>query len=615
MKFTLAFYWIGMGTCLAQVIVCDSQHWKNPQPHAVTMNDVIRTRGFYYAVGNNGLIQKSTNGTAWEIIDFKSPSKTKYHLHSIVYVPTGDMSGLVMAGDDGAKLWSADYQNVLDLSWDAGYDTRDIVLGPSQLVFVDYKDRYDGRLGVAELFFNTSFYYYGSGLNAGAIDNGVFHFVGADGFYLYGSDAGALIQGSTPTNKDLVGVTARNGTVCVMESDGTVHINDGSWNTYQIDLAAAGLFRELNQTDQGFMALGDYASLYTSPDGQAWQQQAAPTQHHLYGVVRSNPTVVVGRSGTLLTSADEMNWTSQISGYEDAGFTVAFQNARFLAVGRSTGIGLTSNDGMAWTPLQADFSECMVLHEFAGGELALGRDGTIRFSADGVQWTDVGTPSPGEHYQEIVGWNTLVALGNFSQFMVSSDGQNWMPVDHGFPATFFFDVCQGPNGRFVAVGQSGAIAYSDDGMTWSPALGSGLTPEHYSSVAYGAGIYVATGTNGCHSFSTDGNIWQIGQLSQLWGDTLFRLQYTQGKFWGIEWDHTNADRYVIWSSDDGITWRSHVTESKARIYSELAINGTQLIGAGSGGALVGFRDIGPNIASWPQSEDVISLSQLIHSCL
>ncbi len=618
MKLVLAFAltWIGFVSCWAQVIVCDSQHWRNPQPHAVTINDVIRTRGLYYAVGNNGLIQKSLDGVAWEIMDDKDSSMTRYQLQSIVDIPLGDMSGLVIAGLDGAKFYSPNRHDVFNISSNQvpEYDILDIVKGPSQLVFVERMGRYDGRLGVTVGFFNTTFKYFSSGLNAGAIENGTFHFVGADGFYLHGNDATSLIEESTPSTEELVAVTVKNGVVCVMEADGTIHIKNGGWTTYQIDGAAAVQFNQLSQTDTGFMALGDDASLYTSPDGQAWLKHMVPTQHDLFGVVRSTPKVVVGRFGTVLTSPDEVNWTSQISGYEGTIFAVAFQNGRYLAVGRSSGVGLTSNDGFVWTPIQADFEECKLLHEFASGELALGDNGTILFSTDGVQWVDVSTPLPGEDYVGIAGWNTLVALLNSSQFMVSTDGQNWSPVNHGIPSAWFSGVCQGPNGRFVAVGQSGAIAYSDDGLTWTPALGSGLTSETFISVAFGAGKYVATGTNGSHAFSTDGDIWQIGQLSQLGGDILYGIQYAQGMFWGIEWDTNYDDRFIIWSSADGIEWKSHMTNSKAR-FPYLAINGAQLIGAGLGGALVGFRDIGPNMAAWPQSEDVVTLSQLIHSCL
>jgi len=58
--------------------------------------------------------------------------------------------------------------------------------------------------------------------------------------------------------------------------------------------------------------------------------------------------VVVGDSGTILTSSDGTTWTSRTSGTSNGLFIIFYGNCTFVAVGYS-GTILTSSDGTTWT--------------------------------------------------------------------------------------------------------------------------------------------------------------------------------------------------------------------------------------------------------------------------
>ena len=63
------------------------------------------------------------------------------------------------------------------------------------------------------------------------------------------------------------------------------------------------------------MVVGVSGTILTSSDGITWTSRTSGTSNDLYGVAFANNTfVVVGVSGTILTSSDGITWTSRTSG-------------------------------------------------------------------------------------------------------------------------------------------------------------------------------------------------------------------------------------------------------------------------------------------------------------
>jgi hypothetical protein len=82
------------------------------------------------------------------------------------------------------------------------------------------------------------------------------------------------------------------------------------------------------------VAVGDFGTILTSPDGVNWTQRASGTGDWLWGVTYGNGLfVAVGGGGTILTSPDGVNWTRRASGTSNWLRGVTYGNGTFVAVG------------------------------------------------------------------------------------------------------------------------------------------------------------------------------------------------------------------------------------------------------------------------------------------
>ena len=148
-----------------------------------------------------------------------------------------------------------------------------------------------------------------------------------------------------------------------------------------------------------------------------WTSRNSGTSYDLRGVAYANGLwVVVGGSGTILTSTNGTSWTSRSSGTSSSLLGVAYANGLWVAVGGS---------------------------------------GTILISLDGTTWTlcDSGTSSSllGVAYAD----GLWVAVEGSGTILISLDGTTWIPRDSGTSSSLW-DVAYG-NGLWVAVGFGGMI--------------------------------------------------------------------------------------------------------------------------------------------------------------
>ena len=208
-----------------------------------------------------------------------------------------------------------------------------------------------------------------------------------------------------------------------------------------------------------------------------------------------------GGDGTILTSADGVNWTNRSSGTTDDLYGIAYGSGHYVAVGYSAvgwGSIFTSADGIDWTnsiwegtlwPLYG-----AVYGTYANGEfVAVGQGGNILSSADGATWTEFGVGAYPRLQAVAHGGGQFVAVGTYGAILTSPDGATWTSHDLGSDAALF-GVAYG-NGQFVAVGAGGVVLTSPDGVTWtSRDSGLGSTPLGVLyGVGYANGEFVAVG--------------------------------------------------------------------------------------------------------------------------
>jgi hypothetical protein len=248
----------------------------------------------------------------------------------------------------------------------------------------------------------------------------------------------------------------------------------------------------------------------------------------------------------------------------------------------------------------------------AGKFVAVGQNGKMAWSPDGLAWTAVADSGFGTSNITCIAWNgaRFVAGGGQGKMAYSADGLTWTPIPGGTgPGTSQF-VKNGVlaiawNGERFVAGGVGNIAWSDDGLAWTLVpSGTGPGTSQFTSaiwsIAWGGGRFVAGGTSGQMAWSADGLTWNPitfnnPDLEAQWG---FQIPYFQQRIYGLAWGGgrfaaVDYNGKMAWSAD-GVTWNP-VAESPFGFnpINAVAWGNNQFIAVGLGAIAVS-----PNGETW-----------------
>jgi serine/threonine protein kinase len=288
------------------------------------------------------------------------------------------------------------------------------------------------------------------------------------------------------------------------------------------------------------------------------------------GIAYGNGKFVAGGGfGKMAYSTDGVTWTAveestfpdKVSTYNEYWGTLilsvsvsafAYGDGRFVAVGED-GRMAYSTDGITWTAVRdSTFGGSSInAIDYGGGRfIAVGQQGEIAFSTDGVSWTNAGTnilgtyTSRGHTYGNdaksiTYGEGRFVAVGDRGAMAYSADGRNWTAVPNsGFGETYINAIAYGiaPDGagRFVAGGYEGRIAYSTDGITWI-AVDSKFGNNNINAITYGNGRFTAVGNNGKIAYSSDGTTWIAVSNSRFGNSDIYDISYGNNKFVAVSY--------------------------------------------------------------------------------
>lgn len=273
-------------------------------------------------------------------------------------------------------------------------------------------------------------------------------------------------------------------------------------------------------------------------------------------------------------------------------------------------------------------SDLAMVNYGSNGFVAVGLQGTILTSSNGVHWTRRTSPTSGDIYSVAFGGGRWVAVGPSALVMSSSNGVNWtvrsVPVTAGL-----FNVVYG-NGRFVAVGSVPGVPNSDiltstDGISWTATsvanVLSGITyannqfvtvggyslcnfffcevyPTIYTSAngnapwtdrfppgegfslvdtTYGTNIFVTVGTAGAILTSPAGSGW-TRRSSPVTTD-LNSVAFGHGTFVSVGYSGT------ILSSTNGINWARR-TSPVSRLLYEVTFGDGTFVTVGEAGTIL-----------------------------
>ncbi len=210
--------------------------------------------------------------------------------------------------------------------------------------------------------------------------------------------------------------------------------------------------------------------------------------------------------------------------------TLCFGNNRFVAASLVASARVYwSENGTSWSEVTFSETAAQVTEVFfiGGRFVAIGMNGTIAISNDGVSWV-------------------LQSLGSERIHAVATDGSRW-----------------------VGVGEAGRIFHSVDGLTWNTV--SSPTVSTINGVAFGAGKFLAVTDDGQALVSSDGASWTMVASEMVDGWLMApagrSLTCVNGRFFAASASPTGPT-YI---SDDGILWRPGPPVSHHRF-----LNGTHV---------------------------------------
>lgn len=615
--------------CLAQT----TWEWRNPLPAGESLLSVVFADQQFVAVGSNGAIVTSSDGTQWNLrtADIPDPQTLVSVTHGKNQFVAAGENGTMLTSHDGIK-WRpvnsgiTNNLNLVTFLFNRFYAVSDCEIISSSdgetwaiqktgsfrnahaILFANelYVLAYDGVLlsyngvdwidtGFSYLVDNTKYAAtYGNGqfvLRCSNVEPEEYSIVIAS---KDGINWEETLNMQNASSVFLLSLTFGNNLFVVSaEESGTIFTSSDGKNWTKQYSGFNGMLSTTVWCDGAFVAVPHYeiGTFFYSSDGIKWEEHKAEVIGNDYlrinEIIRGNGTfVAVGEEGIIASSPDAKAWQFRNSPiyYSDNITSIIYANGLFCAVGHSnwsSSVIWTSPDGISWTRTESQVGrilECVTYGNDRFVAVSGGASGgPVITSRNGIDWTVTDSGFAATLNAVCYGDNQFVAVGPNNTIVNSPDGDTWTRRSSG-QNIIYRGVVYG-NDKFVAVGVEGVTATSLDGITWK--MGSFLD-KNLHSVAYGNNTFVAVGEDGVILTSGDGYTWQQ-QFSET-SATLLSVTYIKERF-----RVTNSEGTVL-SSKDGISWMIRSCGKGARYFTSLAYGEDQFVITGLNAIILSSKD-------------------------
>lgn len=562
-----------------------SETWSSANPGIGTIWDVAYANGTYVVAGDR-TVATSTNGITWTAnpatlaTNLGNPYQSHLAVSSSGLFVLMGLHGDILSSPDGVS-WSYHTQPITstpvmyDVTWGNGEFVGVGTAGPNGGTAaiiassdgINWTAPIPAGSGARPVLCVT----YGNGLFVAAGEE--ISFVSTDGLN--------WTQGNDPSpGHTLTGIAYGNGLFAAVGDTGEIVVSSNGTNWFKQNSPTTIYFQGITYGNGLFVAVGQNGSIVTSPDGQNWTLHAssAPITTQFQTAKYANGKTFLGDDNGNLTT---LAWPNDVYGVASAaGVSVAIGGQGLIAY---------STDGLNWSQVpnftSNSFRGVTAGIGSSGFEfVAVGDLGTVASSADGRNWS-MGSSGITNPLYAVTGTanNLFVASGIGGTVLVSGNGSSWVSKNSGTNAplrALAYKAAYPNTGLLVALGDSNILTSADDGTTWASQNNAGansLTGAVYSPID---GLFVGVSGTSEILTSPDGKTWfqQNPQSGPL-----------QGAAFGDDEFIAVGQSGGIITSTDGTNWQSHTSGTSSTLYGVAMRNNSFLAGG----------ELGTIIASGP----------------
>ena len=486
------------------------------------LEGIASSTNLIVAVGDNGAIYKSSDGSEWERIN-----KFTTWLRGIAYgddqfICVGE-NGFVAASSDGSNSAQKSVPTTENLNRVAFINDTFWVVGDHGTVFTN----------------DPSMTF--SSVNVG-ITNDLFAVAASTNEVLIAGDSTVILRNYT-------------NDVWTIQTDPSDPNLAPIWPYY----SALWDGRLFLLGGRNGMAVEGYRTNITDP--LIWYSDVQTSRKWIWGVTHvPDMYTAVGEAGTILTSADGYDWAREL-------VPTNLSTEIFLGVAGTSNCLVTV--GTSGTILYSLNAYTNVI-----GTNSLGQFVTNRTSLLGIIWTPVLLSPTTDDLQAVCpNQSGFIAAGANGTVLTSENGANW--IKRTTPVSTYLSSVAAFRDGFIAVGDVGTVILSPDGIDWT-AHSAGITNWIYS-VRYADGKLVAVGEGGLILTGPNGLSWkrQTSKTSVWLNDCAF-INNT----WYIA-----GNSGIILTSPDATEW-TVTSSSTSRSLNSMAVDTNQLVIAGADGMVL-----------------------------
>jgi len=479
------------------------------------------------AVGDNGAIYASTNGVAWQrmTVPFSTWLSGVAFGATNTFVAVGE-TGFIATSQNGANWTVRTTGTTANLNWVKWVGDRFLAVGNGGKVL-------SSSTGASWQSVST-----------GATNN-LYGVAGGNNWTLVAGESEIRLKGPGATNwisqlSTNLSAPAPPWSYYSALWDGSNFLVAGASGMSVLGLTSATSVAWVSDTNSvgswlwdvtsfqdRYVAVGNYGSLLTSPEGIDWTVELVPssaTNEVLLGVGGStNFLLSVGSQGTILWATNALLWNSILPKPTTNDLQgICYDGQQFLVCG-GLGTILASPNGGVWTKRTSGVNSfLMSMDVFPGGYVAVGEDGVILTSLTSANWARQASKSTNWLSRVRYLNGILIAVGENGTVLTSSDATNWTARSSG--TTAWLNDVASLEGAWFVVGNQGSILASTDLTNWT-SIGVLTAKSLYGAVIRG-GQFITVGAEGCiirSQLIPATNAVHINRYSRISGSDIFLL--------------------------------------------------------------------------------------------